>query len=127
MAAIGGSIESVTLAGRKFAVAADSESNRKRGGFENEVQANGNGTARIIKTSVPLMLDGLAVEVDDTRGDHEYLQDLADLNDFFTVSITYASGVSYAGTAQIVGELQASSQNATASVTLSGPGVLKRL
>ncbi len=45
MAAVGGSIESVTLDGRTFAVAADAEAQRKLGGFENEVQANGDGTA----------------------------------------------------------------------------------
>jgi len=124
MSAVGGSIESVTLDGREFAVAADAEAQRKLGGWENEVMANGNGTARIIKTKVPLSIDGLTIEVDDSRGDHEYLQDLSDRNDFFPIAITYASGVTYQGTAQVTGELQASSQAATAAVTLSGPGKL---
>lgn len=126
MAAVGGSIESVSMNGRNFAVAADAESQRKLGGFENEVQANGDGNARIIKTRVPLMIDGLTIEVDDSRGDHEFLQSLANENDFFPVGITYASGVTYQGRAIITGELQASSQNATAAVSLSGPGVLTR-
>lgn len=126
MSAIGGSIESVQLAGRNFAVAADAESQRKRGGFENEVQANGDGTARLIKTRVPLKIDGLTVECDDTRGDHEYLQDLANRNDFFPIAITYASGITMQGQAQITGEMQVSSQNATAAITLEGPGVLTR-
>ena len=76
MSAIGGSIESVTLKGREFAVAADAESQRKLGGTENETRANGDGTARLVKTRVPFLLDGLTVVVDDTRGDHEYLQAL---------------------------------------------------
>lgn len=126
MAAVGGSIESITLEGREFPVAADAEVQRKLGGFENEVQANGDGTARVIKTRVPLSLDGLTVEVDDDRGDHEYLQGLANRNDFFTIAITYASGVTYQGSAQITGEMQASSQNATASVSLMGPGILTK-
>lgn len=126
MAAVGGSIESITLNGRRFAVAADAESQRKLGGWENEVQANGDGTARIIKTRVPLMIDGLTLEVDDSRGDHEYLQGIADGNAFVPVAITYASGVTYQGSATITGEMQVSSQNATAAVTLSGPGVLNR-
>jgi len=126
MAAVGGSLESVSLDGREFAVAADAEAQRKLGGFENEVQANGNGTARLIKTRVPLMLDGLTVQVDDDRGDHEFLKALADRNDFFPIVITYASGNSYGATAQITGEVQASSQNATASVSLMGPGVLTK-
>jgi len=126
MAAVGGSIESVTLDGRIFPVAADAEAQRKLGGFENEVQSNGDGTARLIKTRVPLSIDGLTVEVDDDRGDHEFLQSLANRNDFFPVAITYASGATYQGTAQIVGEMQASSQNATAAVSLMGPGILTK-
>jgi len=124
MAAVGGSIESVGLDGRVFPVAADAESQRKLGGFENEVQANGDGSARVIKTRVPLSLDGLTIECDDSRGDHEYLQGLSDRSDFWPLTITYASGVTYQGTCQIVGELQTSSQSATAAVSLMGPGVL---
>lgn len=126
MTAIGGSIESVGLDGREFAVAADAEAQRKLGGFENEVIANGNGTARLIKTRVPLMIDGLTIEVDDARGDHEFLQELANRNDFFPISITYASGETYQGRAQIGGDLQTSSQNASASIQLTGPGLLTR-
>lgn len=126
MAAVGGSIESITLDGRNFAVAADAEAQRKLGGFENEVQANGDGTARLIKTRVPLSLDGLTLEIDDDRADHEFLQELTNRNDFFPVVISYASGNDYQGTAQIVGETQTSSQNATAAVSLMGPGVLTK-
>lgn len=126
MPAIGGSIESVTLDGRNFPVAADAEAQRKLGGFENEVQANGDGTARLIKTRVPLSLDGLVLEVDDDRGDQEFLQELSNRNDYFPVAISYPSGATYQGTAQIVGETQASSQNATAAVSLMGPGVLTK-
>ena len=126
MAAVGGSIESVNLSGREFAVAADAEAQRKLGGFENEVQANGDGTARLIKTRVPLSLDGLTIEIDDDRGDQEFLQDLADQNDYWPLGITYASGVTYQGTAQIVGENPASSQSATAAISLMGPGKLTK-
>lgn len=126
MAAVGGSIESITLDGRNFAVAADAEAQRKLGGFENEVQANGDGTARLIKTRVPLSLDGLTLEIDDDRADQEFLQELTNRNDFFPVVISYASGNDYQGTAQIVGETQTGSQNATAAVSLMGPGVLTK-
>lgn len=126
MAAVGGSIESISLEGRNFAVAADAEAQRKLGGFENEVMSNGDGTARLVKTRVPLALDGLTVEVDDDRGDHEFLQALTNRNDFFPIAITYASGMTYQATAQLTGEIQASSQNATASISLMGPGVLTK-
>lgn len=124
MPAIGGSIESVSLDGRSFGVAADAEAQRKLGGFENEVMANGDGNARLIKTRVPMSIAGLTVEVDDDRGDHEFLQELSNRNDFWPIAITYASGKTYQGRGQISGELQVSSQNATAAFDLSGPGVL---
>lgn len=126
MSANGGSIDSVTLAGRIFAVAADAEAQRKLGGFENEVVANGDGTARLIKTRVPLSLDGMTLEVDDDRADQEFVQGLQNRNDFFPIAITYASGITYQGTAQIVGETQASSQSATMTVSLMGPGILTK-
>lgn len=122
--AVGGSIESISLNGREFPVAADAEAQRKLGGFENEVMTNGDGTARIIKTRVPFTLDGLTVSVDDVRGDHEFLQDVADLNDFVPMAITYASGLTYQGQAQITGDFQASSQSTTVALSLTGPGRL---
>ena len=126
MTAVGGSIESVNLSGHEFAVAADAEAQRKLGGWENEVQANGDGTARLIKTRVPLSIAGLTIEIDDDRGDQEFLQDLADQNDFWPLGITYASGGTYQGTGQIVGENPASSQSATAAIDLMGPGRLTK-
>ena len=127
MAAVGGSIQEIAIQGRVFAVAADAESQRKLGGFENEVQANGDGmTARLVKTRVTWMLDGLNLEMDDSRGDNEFLQNLADGNDYFPISIVYASGEIYQGTGQITGEVQTSSQSAMAAVSLMGPGVLSR-
>lgn len=126
MSGVGGSIESVILDGRGFPVAADAEAQRKLGGWENEVQANGDGSARIIKTRVPLSLSGLTVEVDDTRGDHEFLQGLANRSDYFPIAITYASGITYQGRGMLVGEMQASSQNATASFDVMGPGQLTK-
>lgn len=126
MSAVGGSIESVTLDGREFPVAADAEAQRKLGGFENEVQSNGDGIARLIKTRVPLSIDGLTLEIDDDRGDHEFIQELSNRNGFYPIAITYASGNTYQGTAQIVGETQASSQNAVATVSLMGPGILTK-
>lgn len=125
MTAVGGSIESVSLDGRLFSVAADADSNRKIGGSENEFQANGDGsTGRLLKTKVGWSVDGLTLSIDDTRADAEYLQDLQDGVDFFAISITYASGVTYQGTGQIVGETATSSQNTTGAVALMGPGKL---
>lgn len=126
MAAIGGSIESITIRGREFPVTADADVNRKLGGYENAVEANGDGSARIIKTRVTPMLSGLVVECDDARGDQEFLQDVADGNEFEPTAIAYADGSVYQGSATIMGELQHSNQSGTASFDMAGQGVFTR-
>lgn len=120
MAAVGGSVESLTLSGRRFPMATDADITVKLGGTENEVQANGDGSVRLIKTRVPFMLDGNNVSIDNFQADHEFLQNLADANDLFAISVSYSSGAVYSGTGQITGELQYSTQNATASFSISG-------
>lgn len=122
MSATGGSVEAISIGGREFPVTADADVNRKLGGFESEVQPNGNGTGRIILTRVAAALTGLVVECDDDRGDHEYLQSIADGKEFVATAITYASGKTYQGSATIVGELQQSSQSATAAFDMMGEG-----
>jgi hypothetical protein len=122
--AVGGSIESISIRGRLFPVAADAEANKKLGGFENEIQPNGDGTGRLVKTRVSWAIDGLQVEVNDSRADAEFLQEIADGLELVSITITYASGVTYQGDGTITSEVQSSSQNATASVTLSGVGKL---
>lgn len=128
MAAVGGSIESVSLDGRTFAVPADNEAQRSLGGFSNEVQANGDGSARMVKTRNPWSLEGVTVVVDDTRGDHEFLQSLANAKDYFPVAINLASGKSYQGQGMIAGgeAITASTQATTAEITISGPGNLTK-
>ena len=125
MPAVGGSIQSLTIRGRIFPVASDAEANRKLGGFENEVQANGDGTARKIMTRVPWSIDGLQVEINDDRGDLEFLQEIADGLDFVSIEMELANGVVYAGTGTVTDEIQASSQNATATIKVGGPGKLE--
>lgn len=125
--ATGGSIESVSCAGRVFPVPADADIQRKLGGYENELQMNGDGSGRVIRTRVPASLTGLVVAIDDTRGDQEFLEALKDARDYFPFSVTYASGATYAGQLQIVGELQAGSQGTTATMDLQGPNKLQRI
>lgn len=126
MTAVGGPIVGSTLNGRYFSVAEDAESNRKLGGFENEVSMNGDGTARIIKTRVPWGADGLTVSCDDFNDDQQFLQSLADRNVFFPATVDYASGSIFQGDAQIVGEIAFSSKNATATMALQGTGTFTR-
>ena len=125
MPAVGGSIQSLTIRGRIFPVASDAEANKKLGGFENEVQANGDATARKIMTRVPWSIDGLQVEINDDKADAEFLQEIADSKDFVSIEMELASGTIYVGTGTITDEIQSSSQNATATIKVGGPGKLE--
>lgn len=124
--ATGGSIETVTLAGRSFAVAADADVERELGGFTNEVQANGDGTARLIKLRVPWTLGGLTLAIDDDAGDPEFLQGLSDRNDFYPIAVTYPSGAVYQGTGAVTDNIPTSSQSTTAAIKLMGPQKLTK-
>ncbi len=64
----------------RLSSAADAEAQRKLGGFENEVMSNGNATARLIKTRVPLLLEGVAIEIDDDTDELEW--NITQLMDF---------------------------------------------
>lgn len=122
----GGSVEEITYAGRIFAVAADSDPTVKLGGFENEVQPNGNGTARKIMKRMQWSASGLAVEMDDTRGDQEFLQERADGKVYEDFTIKYVSGEIYQGVGTPTGEIARSAQSATSSMNFEGPGKLTR-
>jgi hypothetical protein len=125
MPAVGGSIQSITIRGRIFPVASDAEANKKLGGFENEVQANGDGTARKIMTRVPWAIDGLQVEINNNAGGQEFLQEIADSQDYVSIELELADGTVYVGTGTITDEIQVSSQNTTASIKVGGPGKLE--
>jgi len=126
MTAIGGSIESIAIRGRLFPVASDADANIKTGGFEAEVQANGDGTARKILTRVPWMIDGLTVEIDDNRADQEFLQEISAEKDWVAMEITLASGVTWQARGTVSAEVSRSTQNATAGLSLSGPGEIEQ-
>ena len=121
MTATGGPPETVSFGGREFKVTGDSDPTIKYGGWQNELEANGDGTARIIKTRVTWSVLNLTIQVDHELGDQEYLQTAADnfTNDVFEMSL--ASGDIFQGTGQIVGELQSSPAKATLAIGFSGP------
>lgn len=122
--ATGGPPQSITFAGREFACTADSDPTIKYGGFENDEEANGDATARLIKTPVPWSVTGFSVQIDTELEDQEFLQEAADnfTNDVFT--ITLANDVTLQGSGQLTGEFQSNPAKATASVSFKGPGKL---
>jgi hypothetical protein len=124
--AVGGSVQSLTISGRNFAVAADSDVNRKLGGFENEMEANGDGTVREIKTRVPWALTDADVVIDDANEDQEFLQLHADSIGFVPITITMADGSIYQGSGKVTGENPMSAQSAKATIGIQGEGKLTK-
>jgi hypothetical protein len=128
---VGGSIEEVTIGGHAFSVAADADVTRQLGGFTNAVEMNGDATGRVIKTRTGWSLTGIALSINDFRGDHEFLQTVADGKDadadgFYPVTITYASGLTYQGRGIVTETIEYASQNTTIGVSLAGPGQLTK-
>jgi len=123
---VGGPIESISIKGRTFAVAGDADVSLDLGGDSNEVQMNGNGTARVIKTAKPGMLEAVTVAIDRDAQDQEFLQSVCDGTDLVDVSITYVDGNVYYSQQIITGDLKSSSANATAEIAFSGKGFKKQ-
>jgi len=120
MAFVGGPVQEISINGRNFAVAEDADVTLDLGGFSNEIQMNGNGTPRIIKTRKPGMLESVTVAIDKDKQDLEFLQSISDGSDLVDLSITFADGNIYYGSVIITGDIKGSSKNATAEIQFSG-------
>ena len=124
--ATGGSVEAVSIAGREFPADADADTSRMMGGYSNEILPNGDGTARVSKTAKAWSITGLVLEMDDNRGDHEFMQDIIDSKEYKNITITYASGVVYMGKGTVLGDAPVSSKSASMACDLGGPGKLTK-
>ena len=124
MTAVGGSVISISFNGRQFSAPTDADYARKLGGFENDLQSNGDGTGRIIKTRVPGLLSGIVVAIDDSQSDQEFLQQIADSNILSQVVVEFADGEVYTGQGIIIGELTKASNPTTAAFDFAVQGKL---
>lgn len=122
----GGPVVKITLDGNPFSVPEDAEGNRQLGGDTNEIQMNGDGTGRLIKTRMRWEIAGLTISIDDDLGDQELIQTLADRKTGFPIECELAGGAVYQGFGQITGELAFSTKNTTMPVTLGGAGKLTK-
>ena len=130
----GGSVYEVYIAGRTFSVAASAETFRVLGGSENYVETNGDGSSRLLQRHVPWSIRGLVLSIDPNRGDHEYLQSVADGTmsgadgrGFYVVSVIYGAKrrdgqrYSFDAVGTIVDEIAFNSMDSTCTVNLAGP------
>ena len=126
MGALGGSAKRLDVAGRPFAVAGDADVTLDLGGMQNEAQSNGDGSARYVQTRKVWSMTGVAISIDHSRGDLQYLQAIADAGEPVEIGILLAGNDYYSGTGIPTDAIQMSTQNATAPVGFSGEGVLTK-
>lgn len=124
--AIAGAPRSLTIKGRYFKVAHDSPGNKAIGGRNNEVAMNGDGSFRTIQTVMPGSLNDLNVEIEDSKGDQEYLKGITDAGLPVAVVATYASNISYTGDLVITGEMQKDEATGLMSLSFQG-GQLQKI
>jgi hypothetical protein len=119
-----GSIVRVSVAGRSFSVAADSDVNYELGGWNVEHQPNGDGTARPVKTRVLPMVGPVSLGIDPNKADLEFLQEKANAGEMVAFQFEMANGVVYQGKMGIEGSIQAATMSSTAPITFKGEGEL---
>jgi hypothetical protein len=120
---ISGSIQEVTVDGRIFAVPTDNASTTDKGGFTNDIQANGNSGSRTIKTRKPWSVTGLALVTPPGSDALDFLQSVAN-GDNVTLSFKYADDSVREGEGNITGDLALDSQAGTTAIEFKGPGEL---
>lgn len=119
-----GSVQELSIDGRRFTPPADNDIGRVLGGFENEVLPNGDGSVRLKKERKPFKLDSVQAASDDELGDQEYLQEVADRHNLVPINITLVDGRVYQGVGQVIGEISYSTMNGLTSFGLSGQATL---
>ncbi len=119
-----GSVRDINLAGRTFAVAADSDGNIDLGGFNSESQVNGNRTTRKVLTAMPWSVADLNISLDPDRNDQQYIQNIVNQAKDVPFSVTLVDGKVYQGSGLPEGEIKWSTQTGTAPIGFAGPGEL---
>ncbi len=120
MANVAGSLKTIAIKSRLFAVAGDVDAKFNLGGRENEIQTNGDNTVCVVQTVMASDIGGLKLRIDDKRRDQEFLTSVRDSGDLVPVVVTKASGLTYSGKMQIIGKIETSTKDQTAEIQLSG-------
>ena len=120
MAMGGGPVESIVFAGRRFSVDAEADVKLILGGFTNNIKPNGDQTSRIVKAMKLAEIKDGVFAIDNDRGDHEFIQSIADEFDMQNAEVTLVDGNVYSGLMQIEGEFEYSAKEGTMTVSLKG-------
>lgn len=116
-----GPVESVNINNRRFPVDGEADVAIALSGYTNEVKPNGApGETRLVKSRKPGRATGIPIEIDDDRGDQEFIQEAQDSKSPIPFSITYVSGVVYSGEGGIVEDPERSTKEGTMEISYMG-------
>jgi hypothetical protein len=116
-----GDIRQLKINSREFDVkAGDATVGIVLNGFENDVSISGNGNLLVTQRRTAAKLDNLPLSIDDTNQDMEFLCAIRDAAQPVPVNMTLASGVTYAGTLIVQGEVKKNTGDGTATIELRG-------
>lgn len=122
----GGPVRSISIGGREFSVAQDSEVEVDFGGYRTEeFQMNGDGTGRAIGNVVPSKITGGSLDIDIDGGDDDFIRDLFKKKETFDAAVTLATGQVYSGLMVIVGEPTFNLKSGTMEIELQGTELKK--
>jgi hypothetical protein len=121
MASVRGSdIRQLMIGGREFDPAPEGNVTYRLSGFQNESAPTGNGGMHTVQRRKLGGFETLAISVDPTRGDIEYLQDLANAGEPVPCSMAIASAT-YAGSLTIEGEIDPNTGDGQVEISALGP------
>ncbi len=118
--ASGGPWESVVLNNRRFPIDGEANVMVSQSGYTNEIKVNGDKTVRQVKTAKAGKVKGLVLEIDNARGDNEFLQEIMDSSDFVAFYGTGVDGTVWEGTVQISGDPEKSEKEGTMEIEVHG-------
>jgi len=124
MAAVGGSILEVTIAGEHYAVASDSDVRLKLGGTKPTVHKNGDGSTRVTGEQEPWSLSDIDVSIDASSNQLVVLQRVANAMEHVTCTIELIDGTVYQGRGLLVDDRDFSTAKAVMRLNLMGDGEL---
>lgn len=115
-----GAFESIVIGGRRFTCKADDSPEILYPGFTNESMVQGDGSVRYKKTRITGHINGISVDIDDTRNDQEFLKKLQDGVANVPVTATMVDGTVITGECQIIDELARKGDENTIELNLEG-------
>lgn len=115
-----GAFESIVIGGRRFACKSDDSPKTKLKGKQNETIMKGDGTVSVKQEWTAGYIKDINVEIDGTRADFEFLQNLQNKGETVSITATKVDGSVLAGDVYIVDEIEKDEGEGFVGLNLEG-------